>query len=91
MGESEVKTPRPLRRHVAKAVTRRRLLDAALEILDQDGLAAMTTIRVTRLAGLSQSSFYVHFADMDDLLHNLVTRPDTRTAPVGEQGATDGA
>ena len=33
----------------------------------------MTTIRVTKLAGLSQSSFYVHFADMDDLLHDLVT------------------
>jgi TetR/AcrR family transcriptional regulator, fatty acid biosynthesis regulator len=63
---------RPLSRKETKAVTRSRLLDAALEILDGEGEAALTTINVTRRAGIAQSSFYVHFHDMEDLLHSLI-------------------
>ncbi len=59
-------------RKEAKAVTRARLLTAALEVLDEDGEAALTTTEVTRRAGIAQSSFYVHFVDMDDLVHGLV-------------------
>ena len=55
-----------------KALTRTRLLQAGLEVLDEQGEAALTTTNVTRRAGLAQSSFYVHFADMDDLLHGLI-------------------
>jgi AcrR family transcriptional regulator len=72
MGETRATAARPLRRREAKAVTRRRLLDSALQILDDEGAAAITTTRVTKLAGISQSSFYVHFADVDDLLHNTI-------------------
>jgi TetR/AcrR family transcriptional regulator, fatty acid biosynthesis regulator len=61
-----------LTRREAKAVTRRRLLDAALAILDEGGEAGLTTVAVTRRAGIAQSTFYVHFADVDDLLHGLV-------------------
>jgi AcrR family transcriptional regulator len=63
---------RPTSRKEAKAVTRRRLLDAALSILDEEGEVALTTTRVTTMAGIAQSSFYVHFADVDDLLRNLI-------------------
>jgi len=59
-------------RREAKAVTRARLLDAALHVLDDAGEGGLTTTSVTRAAGMAQSSFYVHFTDMDDLLHNLV-------------------
>lgn len=72
MGERGATASRPLRRQEAKAITRRRLLDAALQTLDAEGPAAITTTRVTRLAGISQSSFYVHFADVDDLLRSTV-------------------
>jgi AcrR family transcriptional regulator len=61
-----------LTRREAKAVTRQRLLDAALAILDQDGESGLTTVAVTRLAGIAQSTFYVHFTDTSDLLHALV-------------------
>jgi TetR/AcrR family transcriptional regulator, fatty acid biosynthesis regulator len=61
-----------LTRKEGKAVTRARLLEAALAILDDEGEGALTTIEVTRRAGIAQSSFYVHFADMDDLLRALV-------------------
>jgi AcrR family transcriptional regulator len=59
-------------RQEAKAVTRARLLEAALLVLDDVGESGLTTTSVTRAAGMAQSSFYVHFTDMDDLLHNLV-------------------
>lgn len=62
----------PLRRKEVKAVTRSRLLEAALHILDEEGEGALTTTKVTSRAGIAQSSFYVHFSDMDDLLHNLI-------------------
>lgn len=67
-------TPQGLTRKEGKALTRSRLLDAALAILDEEGEAALTTTEVTRRAGIAQSSFYVHFTDMDDLLHSLITR-----------------
>lgn len=61
-------------RQIAKEQTRGRLLDAALEILDGEGETALTTTKVTQLAGVKQPTFYVHFADMDDLLLNLLQR-----------------
>ena len=62
----------PTARQLAKEQTRQRLLDAALEVLDTDGEAGLTTTRVTELAGVKQPTFYVHFAGMDDLLVELV-------------------
>jgi AcrR family transcriptional regulator len=73
MGAVMTPTARPpTSRQLAKEQTRRRLLDAALEILDTDGEAGLTTTRVAQLAGVKQPTFYVHFADMDDLLVELV-------------------
>lgn len=63
---------RELTRSESKALTRQRLLDAALRILDTEGETALTTTNVTREAGIAQSSFYVHFTDMEDLLHQLI-------------------
>lgn len=59
-------------RSASKAATRERLLNAALEALDEEGEAGLTTVNVTRRAGIAQSSFYVHFSDMDDLLRQLI-------------------
>jgi TetR/AcrR family transcriptional regulator, fatty acid biosynthesis regulator len=70
--EQEMARSLTLTRREAKAVTRQRLLDAALAILDQDGEAALTTVAITRRAGIAQSTFYVHFTDTSDLLHALV-------------------
>ena len=59
-------------RSTLKAETRQRLLDSALLVLDEEGIVALTTVKVTERAGIAQSSFYVHFADMNDLLHQLI-------------------
>jgi AcrR family transcriptional regulator len=60
-----MQTSRPARR--GTDVTRRRLIDGAVDILRRDGLAAATTGRIASAAGLKQPSFYVHFADRDEV------------------------
>ncbi len=97
-------TSRPLARDPAvsrregKAATRSRLLEAAASILDEHGEAALTTVAVTGRAGIAQSTFYVHFSDVDDLLHALVddlaaeesrmARAARRTARAARDGAS---
>lgn len=56
----------------SKAKSRRRLLDAALELLDEGDVGDLTTVEITKRAGLAQSSFYVHFSSIDHLLNALV-------------------
>jgi AcrR family transcriptional regulator len=63
-----VQTARLTRRESTE-LTRRRLIDGAIEILRQEGVAAATTGRIASAAGLKQPSFYVHFADRDEILH----------------------
>lgn len=58
-------------RREAKDLTRRRLLSAALRIIDAEGEAGLSTGRVAREAGIAQATFYVHFRNMDELLRML--------------------
>lgn len=51
-------------RKEAKERTRQRLLSAIVEILDEEGEAALTTVRITQRAGVAQPTFYVHFTDV---------------------------
>jgi AcrR family transcriptional regulator len=60
-------------REETKAASRRRLLEAALELIETDGEAGLTTGRVAKEAGLAQPTFYVHFVDMADLLDSLLS------------------
>ncbi len=82
--------PRPGQRAETKAHSRRRLLDAALRILDEQGEAALTTTLVTKEAGLAQPSFYVHFDNMDHLLGCLVEEilDHWRAAPIEARRAS---
>jgi TetR/AcrR family transcriptional regulator, fatty acid biosynthesis regulator len=51
-----------------KAQTRARLLQAALDLLDTGGESAVTTVAVTQKAGIAQSAFYQHFANVEECL-----------------------
>ncbi|MEV5896636.1 TetR/AcrR family transcriptional regulator [Nonomuraea fuscirosea] len=64
-------TGTPLTRSEAKDLTRRKLIRAALAILDEEGEAGLSTVKVAKAAGIAQSSFYVHFKDMQELLRVL--------------------
>src|SRR5690348_4977117 len=62
---------RALTREETKLITRKRLLEAAAKVLRLEGSGALTTSRVAREAGVAQPTFYVHFKDMEELLHSL--------------------
>jgi AcrR family transcriptional regulator len=62
---------RRLTRKEAKEVTRRRLLRAALQILNDEGETDVSASTVARAAGIAQPSFYEHFRNKDDLLRAL--------------------
>ncbi len=70
-GVGAVGGSRSLRREEAKELTRRRLLQAALRLLDERGEGGLSASAVSRAAGIAQSSFYVHFRDKADLLSAL--------------------
>jgi AcrR family transcriptional regulator len=56
------------------ASTRDRLIDAATELLDRGGPAAVTLREVGRIAGVSHNAPYKHFADKQDLLAAIAAR-----------------
>jgi len=56
-------------RHRAVAVQQReRLLDAAEQVIAEQGVAGTTIERVVKLARVSSSSFYLHFEGREELL-----------------------
>ncbi len=63
--------PRQISRRESKDLTRRRLIDGAMNILRTEGVEAATTGRIAREAGIKQSSFYGHFADRDACLREV--------------------
>ncbi len=54
-------------RRVRKERTRQAILDAALEIVEQQSLASLSLRQVTREVGIVPTAFYRHFASVDDL------------------------
>ncbi|MGH7438564.1 MAG: TetR/AcrR family transcriptional regulator [Polyangiaceae bacterium] len=66
-----MQTARPARR--STELTRRRLIDGAVDILRREGLAAATTGRIASAAGLKQPTFYVHFEDRDEVFEAAAT------------------
>ena len=79
-----------------KVETRRRLLDAALELVDERGFAALSLRELTRKAGITPAAFYRHFANTDELGLVLVDEAfgtlgamlrDARTATVARRPA----
>jgi AcrR family transcriptional regulator len=72
-----VPTPKPTRKESAQ-LTRRRLIEGAIEILRREGVAAATTGRIAAAAGLKQPTFYVHFSDRDEIIEAVA-------AEIGQQ------
>ena len=55
-------------------LTRARVIDAALRVLDAEGLEAVSMRRVAREVGVEAMSLYNHVEDKDDLLDGIVAR-----------------
>jgi TetR/AcrR family transcriptional regulator, fatty acid biosynthesis regulator len=65
-------------RKVTKELTRQKLIEATLQVLHEQGPAALTTGRIAAAAGLAQPTFYVHFTDMEDALTQAATAVEER-------------
>ncbi|HTG47205.1 MAG TPA: TetR/AcrR family transcriptional regulator [Actinomycetota bacterium] len=55
-------------------LTRERVIDAALTVMDAEGLDAVTMRRVAREVGVEAMSLYNHVEDKDDLLRGICDR-----------------
>ena len=64
------------------STTRAQILDAALAVVERDGMSAATTKRIAAEARLSEGTLYNHFNDKADLLVALVLErlPSIRAA-----------
>jgi AcrR family transcriptional regulator len=55
-------------------LTRERVVDAAIAVMDSDGLDAVSMRRVAREVGVEAMSLYNHIRDKDDLLQGVCER-----------------
>ncbi|MBN9682016.1 MULTISPECIES: TetR/AcrR family transcriptional regulator [unclassified Corallococcus] len=64
------KAEAPVRRTQAerRESTRRKLLDATIETLVEQGYARLTTVEVAKRAGVSQGALFTHFETKEELL-----------------------
>ncbi|MFJ8440872.1 TetR/AcrR family transcriptional regulator [Kitasatospora griseola] len=69
---------RPYAPRLAPAERREQLLDAALEIINRAGVAAVSVDAVAKAAGVTRPVVYGQFTDADDLLCALLEREGER-------------
>lgn len=65
---------------------REAILEAALELITEDGIARMTTKEIAARAAASEASIYYHFADKSALLEGVIV--DAVLKPLREFAAT---
>ncbi|MGW1493477.1 TetR family transcriptional regulator [Streptomyces sp. NPDC002402] len=78
-------------RQAQKQKTRQALLDAALQLLEEQSLSSLGLREVTRAVGVAPTAFYRHFRDMADLGVALVEEAlGSLHATIGEAMAENG-
>ena len=66
---------KPRRRRPAREpLTRERIVEAAIRILDRDGLDAVSTRKIAEDLGSGSASLYAHVASRDELIELMVDR-----------------
>lgn len=74
MKKAIAKVPRKAPRQARSQATVETILEAAVRILDRDGIEAATTTNVAATAGVSIGTLYQYFADRDALIAALQER-----------------
>lgn len=83
---------RPAGADAETADLRQRILDASKELLETDGLAALSMREVARRSGVTHQAPYHHFADRESILAELVTQGfDELTRRLARANARNGA
>ena len=65
---------RPTQRRASRTLSREAIVDAAIEVLDAEGLSAVTMRRVADVLGTGQASLYAHVADKDEMVAAVLDR-----------------
>lgn len=88
-----LKTPRNQPRQPRSRATVSVILDAAIRVLDREGLEALTTSRVAEVAGVSVGTLYQYFAHRESIVDALQDRELERAGAMLERelGAPDHA
>jgi len=68
MAKSSTSRVRTERKPPGVPSTRQRLIEAVIEIVRGEGLGSLTTVEITRRAGIAQPGFYKHFRNVDECL-----------------------
>jgi len=63
-----------VKEQVRERLTRERVIDAALRIMDEEGLDAVTMRRLGKALGVEAMSLYHYVSDKEDLLQGLCSR-----------------
>src|SRR5580704_12135929 len=66
------KKPKPARAEAKPALTRQAIVDAAIKIIDAEGLDAVSMRRIAQDLGTGAASLYAHVADKEELLDLVV-------------------
>src|SRR6202020_2465981 len=61
---------------MAPAQRREQLLDAALQVVLEQGYAGVTIEAIARTAGVTRPVIYDHFSNLDALIHALIERKE---------------
>lgn len=72
------------------AITRRRLLEAALSVFSEKGYAATTLEEIAQEADLTRGAIYWHFGDKAGLYNALLEAYSSRAGDVLQQAALEG-
>lgn len=64
-----IEVPTVRRQRGTREASRERLVQAAIDLIRKGGIGAVSTVSVTQAAGFAQSSFYMHFANVDECLN----------------------
>lgn len=75
-------------RDAHKELTRERILDAAIDLLNEEGGEDLTNADVAKAAGVTERTVYRHFASREDLLRDAWVQLQKR---IGSGGAVSGA
>lgn len=70
--EATKRTGRPNLRDAQKAYTRVLIRDSARELFHANGYHATTIDQIVMAAGASRQTFYLHFADKEDVLREII-------------------
>jgi TetR/AcrR family transcriptional regulator, tetracycline repressor protein len=74
-------TPRPKKKRVREPLSREKIVDKAIEMLDADGVDGISMRRLGDALGVEAMALYHHFPNKDAILDGVVARIIEKTGP----------